>query len=696
MPKKTAVIERPSPAIPESILMAKATIGRQIIPKINLKGLINSATRNIGGRYGLFIEAITNSNDYRAENIYITLEGKGSDCKITILDDGLGMGPDGRDSFMSVAVSHSILDETKSGRHGLGTKRMMAEFQFCEVVDISAEEKDGKMRVMCFSWDDWLKKLDDWLNKKLRGDTSAEFPKFPEGEIKRDPRAIGLAPDKTGVKITLWNPRGERNYTLQQLIDNLASGLAPWVAKKIRISTDGREWKPLRMRELVGNEIEFHEDHPILGRVYVRIYLPKTRAENDRFMIGAMGPICSFSEFRTQLPDYLYKQLPRVLFNPSVCGMICVNKFNQYRDVSSESFDASLYGSELMTHFIRYLIEYIEDPVEERFGEVRTEKEDIEQKRLLEEVASLCNVLGGEKPIGGSKKNPPKNIILSVKNVELLTGEKITISVRRYPESTRQFQWIAKDSGGLINASEGKEIIYTAGKNIGEFVLHCQDKDNPEISSSVNISIVPKKQLRISPSQATLEFGESIILKAVNVADDSSGAENIIWSTDEPEGQFRPNRGEHVNYTTGSTPGTYEIVCTDRKNRKKFARCYINVVQEKPERTHIDHGEPGTEIEGIRYRLFQAKATNAPDISWKVGTERNRYIDIYVNFQHPVMVQARAEGKFSERQVAIRQVLMHHIEATHENEPMTIPNVNEIMARLNAKIVEEIIQREEG
>lgn len=662
-----------------SDLFAKSNITGAIRPKVNLASLIPSATRNISGRWGLFVEAVTNSEDYKAANIWISVLGKGQDQEIIFLDDGEGMGPDRRQAFMSVAFSTSKDDEEKRGRHGLGTKRMSAEFKFCEVIDISQKENDGKMRILSFGWDEWLEKL------------IAEED-IPVGELKRDHALLGLSPGKTGVRIRLWGPRGDRSYTAEQVMNHLGNQLAPWVAKKVRVSSDTRDWKPLKTRELLGDEIEHRDNHPVLGNVYVRIYTPKIRTETDSLRIGALGPVCDFSEFRNQLPEYLYQQLPRVFSNPLVCGIIDVSKFNKYSDNSRTNFDASLFESELMMAFINYLSLELEDEVEERLGEVESEVDDQFQRALLEEVADLCSALGGERFTGPV---PPKNIILTVKSLELLSGEKASISVRRHPETTKKFVWNSKNSGGSVNTNEGDEVVYTAGDNVGEYVLGCADAQNSEIFSEVKICIVPRKLLRLSPAQATLEIGETLSIKAINYDDDSSGAENLVWATDESEGKCRPTRGAHINYQAGNRLGTYEVSCTDRQNRRKRATCIVTVVKEKPERDKRTQDDTSVVIDGVRYRLFSMNNPNSPLLSQAYGTKKTKYVDIHINFKHPVLIQARSEGKFSSRQVAIRQVLMHHIELIKEGEPIHVLEINHLMGELNTKIIGRIQEKSE-
>lgn len=641
--------------------------------EVDLASLIHSATRNIGGRYGLFSELAINSDDWGAENIWITVKGDKDNLEVIVLDDGIGMGPQGRNTFVGVAKSLARLDAKKRGRHGLGTKRMMAEFKHCEVIDISAEENDGLMRIFTFSWDNWLK----WIQGDPNITLSAQA-------VPRDPQAVGLPAGSTGVRIRLWGPR-DRYYTAKQIIKHLGDHLAPWVAKKVRVSDDGRQWHPLKTRELIGEELTIEENHPTLGRIYTLLYIPRKKSEMDTFRIGAKGPVCEFSEFKHELPERLFQKIPSVFHNPDVCGIIDVEKFNEYSDNSRQSFDVSLFETDLMEDFINFLIFTLADPVEEALGEVRDEKETERHQRVFEAVTEYAKGLGRRSP---SRFPRHIGLILSLKEIELLPNESVEIAVRRHPESMQEFFWEA--TGGSLNTSTGRKVVYTAGKNIGEYTIRCYDPHDNENNATVVVSIVKERLLRVIPRRAILEIGETIILKAVNI-EETSGGENLIWKTDDPEGRCSPSRGSVTHYTAGLRPGTYEILVRDRYAPDISASMLATVVKEKP-KPRVDRDDNDSiMLEGIRYRFVSKNLSNSPTLTHIVGSLKTKYVDILVNWLHPVAKRADTEEGFHATvQLLIRQLLLHHIQLTRGEELLTAQRVNELMAQYHAQMLEQL------
>lgn len=666
--------------IKRSTLFQQGEIETEIIPQVDFKSLLEKATKNIGGRLGIISEPVWNSEDAEATNIWVFVENEGDKDKysITFLDNGRGMGPKGRQAFVDVAKSHFKEQKFKRGRHGLGVKRMMADFQYCEAVDISAEEKDG-MRVMSFSWDDWLERVEG--NK----DIHLFVKKNP-----RNPCSIGLPKDSTGVYIRLWGPRGQY-YTINEVVDTLATYLAPWVTKKVLVSNDGRTWTPLKTREFVGEQIEFEENHPILGRIIVNIYLPKSVTEGDALRIGAIGPVCDYRDFKSYLPAHLKKSLSDVFDNPIVNGIIDVARFNEFSDAYRKSFDVSLFETPLMEEFVHFLDYTLADKVAERLGWVEAAVEDEYQRRLMEEVAELCSVLDDEKI--GPKPSPEHPLVLTVKNIEVLRGQKVNISVRRHSTTIKNFSWDASMAGGSVDTEEGKQVIYTAGDKVGEYELVCFDADNPDTRSGVKISIVPKFQLRISPSQVTLEMGESITLHAKNVEEDTSGAANLRWRTDEPEGKFDATRGDMVTYTAGYQEDTYTVTVYDRQKTTKQATAYVTVVKEKPERKPAED-DVHIIIEGRKYKLKARGVAGSSMLSWKSGDKTSKYVEIHVNWAHLALQQARKESKSACRQILIRQVLLTHLDLISE-EFTSVEQINNKMAMLHEKIAKKMIEKEE-
>lgn len=668
------------PAISAPSLFQQGKFEKEITPRVDFDSLLEKATKNIGGRLGIFSEPVWNSEDAEASNIWITVENEKDpeSFSITILDNGKGMGPRGRQSFMDVAMSLSKEKGFKRGRHGLGVKRMKADFKFCEIVDISADEKDDKMRVISFPWNDWL--------LKLQGDKSVSLA---VNTLPRDPVKIGLPRNSTGVRIRLWGPQG-RFYSISEVIDTLATYLAPWLAKKILVSSNGQKWLPLKTREFIGERIEYEETHPTLGRIIVNLYLPKSTTEGDALRIGAIGPVCDFKDFKSYFPEHLRKRLPDVLDNPIVNGLIDVARFNEFSDAYRKSFDVSLFETPMMRDFVDFLEYQLSDQIEEKLGMVQDELSDEMQSRLMEEVAQLCNVLGGERTAPVPQERP---LILSVKNIEVLRGQKVAIAIRRHSTTIKKFEWDDTRSGGSIDTDEGKQVVYTAGDKVGEYELTCFDADRAETRATVNISIVPKFQLRISPSQATLEVGESITLHAKNVEDDSSGAANLRWRSDEPEGKFDATRGDIVTYTAGYQEGTYLITVYDRKKESKQATAVVTVVKERPERARKDDDSSSIVIEGIRYKLRARNVEKSPFLSWKAGDVTTKFVEIHINWKHSVLRQALEESRPACRQILIRQVLFHHLEIISD-ELQSPKTINDKMASLHEKIAQRLMEKD--
>lgn len=664
-----------------SPLLRQGTEVSEFEPKVDMKQLLESTAWQIGGPYGGFIEGCWNSEDAGATHIFITIAGRGEDYTFTLLDNGRGMGEIGRKSFMNVAMSSRRGDNRARGRHGLGVKRMLSDFNYCEVVDISAAEDDGLMRLWCFSTDEYL--------RRLAGDRTVHLSMRT---LPRDPVAIGLPADATGVRIRLWGARG-RHHSPEAVRKNLPRYLPPWVNDKISVDNQA-----LEKREIVGEVLSFDiENDPVLGRIHTQIYVPRDRTDTDVLQIGAMEPLCTFLEFWRELPPRLQKECPSILFNPQVCGVIYVAGFKDYRSGSSKSFDPALFETERVEAFVRFLEFQVAPQIEERLGLVNDDNESEQNKRLLKDLTTLCGGLGGKKVV---TPPPAKRLELTVKSVELLPGEAVTIRVRRHADTITEVKWNDTKSGGKVRLrDQGMEATFTAGRTPGVYTLVATAAGEPNTSVEVGVTIVSQRVLRVSPARVTVEPKESITLKAVNVDDATSGPKNLRWETNDPGGKFQPGRGQEVTYQAGRSEGAFDVTVHDDKSwsdeledwRVK-AGCRVDVMQGGERPINKGDGPGDVEIEGLAYRIKTVRAPDHPDLSWIAA--RGRAIEIQLNTGHSIYRNQKG-GHFAKLAVVFDEVLLYHVQLAHGDENLSLGEAQRLMRRLHRQAFEKTQMPEE-
>ena len=64
------------PATNASSLFQQGKFEKEITPRVDFDSLLEKATKNIGGRLGIFSEPVWNSEDAEASNIWITIENE--------------------------------------------------------------------------------------------------------------------------------------------------------------------------------------------------------------------------------------------------------------------------------------------------------------------------------------------------------------------------------------------------------------------------------------------------------------------------------------------------------------------------------------------------------------------------------------------------------------------------------------------
>ena len=627
-------------------------------PQIDMMSVLGSVVGVIGGPLGAFIEAIFNSEDANATEIKVAINnfGKADAYEVIFLDNGTGMGPAGRDAFMNLGMSLRRSQSMKRGRHGLGAKRTMFDFTWCEVYDISREDPSDQMCT-------WTFKVEDYL-RRLSGDEKVELPLRM---ILRDPTLIGLSEGSTGVRIRLWGARG-RMYAPDTVRKYVPRHLNPWLIDKVSINGER-----LGQREIIGEAIcDEVENDPQLGRILFRLYIPQDRTDTDTLQVGAFEPLATWQEFYEILQSHhpaLAKHCPDIFAKyPQICGTILVTGFASGRSGFSKSFEPDFFSREVkkITAFLQWLDFTLVPRIHDVMGIIEEKDTSAQSQRLIEDVSQLLSLLGVHK------KDPvppqPKRLELTVKTAELLPGEEIKIRVRRSATDIRTITWNCPKGGGRIrkDTPDGREITYTAPSIPGTVhkLIACGD-DQESTTAEVVIDVVPQRVLRIHPPSLTVEPGEEIRLKAINWMDFTPDEKKLVWlkDPDDKDGKFiSSHRGEVVRYQVGSREGQYKIELFLDKNRTVTAASWVTVMRGAPPTTRPGKGDvaEGVQIEGIAYRLVPMPSPTTMELSW-LGPTKGDLAEIYINTDHPLLREVKG-GHFARIQLLLGRTLLHHLE----------------------------------
>lgn len=643
--------------------LTKKHTAQHIRPRCDHKTSIERLTSSISGKFGLFIETIWNSHEHGlAQHIWITISGRGATYTVTILDDGTGMDAARRQRSLNMAMAAKV--QTGRNYQDLGLKRLAAEFKSVEVTTISAEEKQADpegypMWVMKYDFDKLIQILADNANETITAEPCE--PNWKHLELPKG---------STGTRIHLTGARPSRSYfTAETLRRELCNHLPPHIAEKVFVNG-----LPLAKRQVAGEPFHLKiTDHPKLGNVNLDLYCPTVKSARDQLKIGPFEGICDWRTFCQEIPEETVGDRFNIL-SDGVYGEIHVEAFKDWVTASRREFDAGLYASPLIGHFVDFMEHEVVPQLEHFLGVIKKTETSQRDKRLLDELRKYVRALGG-----GEKVRPPRPSVLTLDttSLEVLPQQKpMVIKVDKHNPSLT-IQWDGSSCGGKIEIShQGQQVKYWPGEKTGGYDLTCSYKEEPHVKAKVDISIVSKKELRVHPRRVTIQPGRQVALTALNWEDDSSGESNLRWrlaSEDDHQGRFltkaRQGKKEgtvgytsHVVYQAGYTVGTYCVEVYDKENRdKKIAYADITVSEgsQHPDEEDVNGGD--VIIQGARYELDFDYMENHPGLS-RLYTNGRKY-QIRINRCHAACKHAEQHrGEDGLLELALGQVLLQHID----------------------------------
>ena len=650
----------------------KATWATQAIsPKCDYLVSIQRLTGDIGGPYGIFNETAWNSHERgKATWIDFFIAGRGDEYRLDILDDGIGLNPYRRERFLNMAQTDT--DRTGRNYQDLGVKRMAADFTHCRVLTVSKEEVDQfgpdecPMYVMDFKWDDLFDILAGKSDKKIEATP-----------MKPDWKALGLPKGSTGTRIFLSGVRKDRpRHSADKLLRELPIIIDMKIASKVRINT-----KPLPSREYVGQPLQLSMSHPMLGNVHINLYIPKVRSSKDVLSVGAFEKVCDWRTFVRDIPEDTVSEKFNLLTD-GVYGEIFVEGFNVFVGGSRTRFESPLFYSELMNSFVTFM----EDEV---IPKLKTLLGVIEQKEKSEREERLLKILRGYG--SGLGETVVRDILMvSPSSIELLPIDPrpMTFEVSRFNDKFSIVWDITRCGGKATVSQDGRKVTYYSGKEVGSYVLTCSYKEQPDTHAKVEITIVPRKVLRVNPTRVSIHPGQEFRLRAVNAEVDSSGVENLRWKipTDDTEGRFMVSIGEkkqpreegygdEVVYRAGSKLGTYRIELIDNKQRQKMAFCDITVNNPAPGAGHsrsTGGNQPEMVIEGQKYIITFEHMENHQGMvrAWSTASGLKQ---IGLNIDHPSILHAqdrRGDDGFIE--ICLSQIIIQHVAEKAKDDEETL------------------------
>jgi len=189
---------------------------------------------------------------------------------------------------------------------------------------------------------------------------------------------------------------------------------------------------------------------------------------------------------------------------------------------------------------------------------------------------------------------------------------------------------VSEPSGGTINADGN----YNSPSTIGTYRVTATSVEDSTKSDTATIMVRAPVKVNVSPTTASLEYGESLDFDAV-VEGSMDG--RVIWSIAEGQGGQIDQGG---TFTAPPAEGTYRIVATSVADPRRSASAVVTVrmpisVRIEPAAATLEFGES---------RTFQAvvSGTNDDRVSWSIAEIGGGQIDSTGTYEAPSVT-----GQFS-------------------------------------------------
>jgi hypothetical protein len=572
---------------------------------------------------------------------------------VKIIDNGYGVNAAGRKAIVSWGYSPKR-DETGYRTKGKFGTHLKTARDFCdeiEVISLCKEDGDGLYRRIMYT----IQSQKDALfgRTKLYADPIERPSDWP------------LPPREVGTVITMRNFFRGKFPTVERIMKMLGENLSPDCAELVLVKEhEGDTGVRLQMREIVGQQVKREliytlPDGRTQRHVSVRLYVPTHRKRTDDLMIGADGPVMLMNQFLGNVQEGEKKYVPNFLFDPSICGWIDVLEWNQWAVQHRKSFQNNLFFERAeVAAFFQTIDSELSLEMDELRGvsEIESYKED---REAMDYIVSLFNNTFEEE----KEEMVTVSLIPSVRNVELLRKESITIRITKATGTSGNFKWDFSEAFDLTcDTDTGRVIKITAGDKDGKYTIRLFDTHNPKISTQIKVSVVKEKFLRISPSRIEVEVGETTRFTAVN---HEGEAKNLRWrfGNENVGGELTiyPELSE-AEVVWGTSEGRFTLELYDVNKHDAVARSEIKVVKECDDK---DEGTIKTlTIEGQKIKVdFQPFASQELASTFQAG---ERVHQIYINPHHKMYIRAKADGKKSWYNQMMSIIIYRHIEHAHQ------------------------------
>lgn len=634
---------------------------RQVDPSI-----LDKITDGFTGFLDAIVQIVENAADWGAESITLRFynDPDGVPC-LDFIDDGEGMGSDGRNAYTILGASLARLHADKIGRNGTG--RTGGIQQADEIRTVTKASDDGAFAITLTR----ESMFEAW---------------FVDGgmQLAWDPIALPFrhAIKTTGTVVTWWNlGHGDKRKLVSRkpeiVIDGLAEKLSPHIARRVRVEIADAKGKAethdLKQRKLRGREIE-GEDHNVeqLGDVEYMIYVvEKADRGLDHLMIGGMTPVCTWSQFVSMLlKDRRYADLARsvhaILGHPSVVGLLDIRKLNDYAVNNRKAFNQNLLEDEDFVHALliylrRKIVPLIEQELGMRSQEVVT-RDDTELMRDI--VREIHETLGD----GPSTVIKGDIILLDNYNVDVKIGTTYVFNVKNPKEGAR-YVWDSSDSGGSLNTDIGPRVEYTA-ERLGlrfRLVVRMMGDAKTTPSSEILINVLEHVPMRFTRYTVHMDQNDQATIRVSDVPDGAY----LVWTTNLKDCKLdvQPGRCEAI-LTSGDIDQAEDIKVADRDNPDEVT--VMTVIIEKGYKRKPGNPAPVSDseftYEGRRFMLDTTRYQPGPECDENMSDLQvvGTLCVIVLNLQH----KAYPEDKPAVRRAnALREIQLRVAEAFNPTAP---------------------------
>lgn len=629
--------------------MAKpATDSRGLIDR----SLIDRLTDGFVGFLDALVQPVENSVDAGATKIQIRFftDREGKAC-VAIFDDGVGMGENGREAYISICRSTSRGQEGKKGRNGTGRLGFFHHAAECYTMERALGDDLHEITLSRDAlFDSWFinRKPIPWAKTKI---TKASL-------VKEHGAAVIWKDLSVGSRQQQAHRRPE--IVIEGLADKLAPSVGPMVEVQIVDETGVAQSFPLKKRETKGKPIA-GEHHKVegLGDIYWDLSIvAKHDRSIDHVMIGSNSPTCTWLDIAKMLIgnkryEAVAREINAVLYHPQVVGTIFVPKLNTFAGGDRKSYTAAmLYDEEFCDAFVHFLRTEIVPLVETELGlrseDIVTTDDETFVADLCQEIQTATGILPPRQTIA--------EITLNRHRVDLVPGQTYVFEVKD-PKQNKRYVWDDSTCGGKVNTKIGPRVEYTAGKEGEGFklVVSTMGDVNDGPTATITINIFDHLPLKFTKPTVTMGVHDTRNLRLENVP---TGAK-LKWSEQTWGGSLKVDTDLcGATAISATVTGTYEIRVTDETDPDQTpAICEIHIEKireggEKPKTGQSTDTE--FMIEGHRFRLLSNKFTGPSaerTISWTERGSKNHVITL--NLGHPTFAKL---GDTAKKAVALREI----------------------------------------